>query len=114
MDPNGGKESIDGDDDDDDDDDETDWFGDDYFSDEDEESHSNATDNVWSLSTNGESPCHVMRRLGQQEGDKDINDYKERASLVHVHMGSMALCRGERGDASGNQEQFSSSDRASL
>ena len=77
MDPNGGKESIDGGDDDDDDDDETDWFGGDYFSDEDEESHSNATDNVWSLSTNGESPCHVMRRLGQQEGDKDVNDYKE-------------------------------------
>jgi hypothetical protein len=38
-----------------------------------------------------------MRRLGQQEGDKDVNDYKERASLVHVHMGSMALCRGEQG-----------------
>ena len=54
-----------------------------------------------------------MRRLGQQEGDKDVNDYKERASLVHVYMGSMALYRGERGDASGNQEQFSSSDRAS-
>jgi hypothetical protein len=91
MDPNGSNESID--------DDQTDyWFGGNYFSDEEDDSLSHVTDNTWSSSTNGDNLCDVMKRLGQQEGAKDVQDYKERARVVDIHMGSMALCRGERGE----------------
>lgn len=90
MDPNGGKKSIE--------DDETDWFGGDYFSDDEEGGLANTTDDVRNSSKNSYDLCDVMKRLRQQKGDNVVKDYKERTRLVAVHMGSMALCRGERGE----------------
>ena len=79
--------------------DETDWFGGDYFSDDEEAGgDANTVDDVRNSTRNSHDLCDVMKRLGHQEGDNVVEDYKERTRLVAVHMGSMALCRGERGE----------------
>lgn len=41
---------------------------------------------------------NVMKRLGQTPLHHETIDYRERTWIVSTHMGSMASCRGERGE----------------